>query len=99
MPILTADELKQAYHDRMPNSWIERLAAMGRTVPNEMLPTLRVYFAQQETLVRRIEDANNAQQSQSALQRRRRDDAADGHGQQQEQWPHRRQCSRHCHID
>ena len=52
MPILTADELKQAYHDRMPNPWIEWLAATGHTVPGEMLHTLRVYFRQQETLAR-----------------------------------------------
>ena len=52
MPILTAAELKQAYHDRMPNSWIEWLAATGRTVPNEALQSLQVYFVQQEILVR-----------------------------------------------
>ena len=40
MPVLTAEELKQAYHDRMPKPWIERLAATGHTVPNETLPTL-----------------------------------------------------------
>ena len=40
MPVLTMDELKQAYHDRMPNPWIERLAATGRTVPGEMLQDL-----------------------------------------------------------
>ena len=37
MPVLTAEELKQAYHDRMPNPWIERLAATGRTVPRESM--------------------------------------------------------------
>ena len=60
MPILTAEELKQAYHDRMPNSWIEWLAATGCTVPGESLYSLRSYFAQQETLTKWIEDANNA---------------------------------------
>ena len=54
MPILTEEELKQAYHDRMPNPWIERLAATGHTVPGETLQALRSYFAQQETLVKRI---------------------------------------------
>ena len=77
----------------MANHWIERLAATGRTVPEETMNTLRAYFLQQETLVKRIEDANNARQSQSALRRRRRDDAADE--QHQEQRPHRRHCSRH----
>ena len=33
MPILTEEELKQAYHDRMPSSWTERYAATGHTVP------------------------------------------------------------------
>ena len=97
MPVLTAEELKQAYHDRMPNPWIERLAATGRTVPEEMMNTLRAYFSQQETLAKRIEDANNARQSQSALRRRRRDDAADE--QHQEQWPHHRRHSRHRRDD
>ena len=60
MPVLTDDEIKQAYHDRMPNPWIDWLAATGRTVPTEMLQSLRVYFGQQETLARRIEDANNS---------------------------------------
>ena len=59
MHILTAEELKQAYHDRMPNPWIERLAATGRTVPGESMHSLRSYFSQQETLAKRIEDANN----------------------------------------
>ena len=67
MPILTEEELKQAYHDRMPSSWTERLAATGRTVPGETLLSLRIYFGQQETLAKRLEDANNAQQSQSAV--------------------------------
>ena len=49
MPVLTAEELKQAYHDRMPSSLIERLAATGRTVPTETLQGLREYFGQQET--------------------------------------------------
>ena len=40
MPILTAEELKQAYHDRMPNPWIERLAATGCTVPGESMHSL-----------------------------------------------------------
>ena len=80
----------------MPNPWIERLAATGRTVPIETLQTIRVYFGQQETLARRIEEANNSRQSRSALWRRRRDDAADG--QQQEQRPRRRRHSRH-HCD
>ena len=62
MPILTEEELKQAYHDRMPNPWIEWLAATGRTVPGETLHS-RSYFSQQETLAKRIEDANNARQS------------------------------------
>ena len=97
MPVLTDEEIKQAYHDRMPNPWIEWLAATGRTVPIETLQTLRVYFGQQETLARQIEDANNARQSQSALQRRRRDDAADE--QQQEQQPCRRRHSRHRRDD
>ena len=52
MPILTADKLKQAYHDRMPNPWIEQLVATGHTVPVETLHTLRVNFGQQETLAR-----------------------------------------------
>ena len=60
MPVLTNEEIKQAYHDQMPNSWIEQLAATGRTVPIEMLQALRVYFGQQENLTRQIEDANNA---------------------------------------
>ena len=63
MPILTKEELRQAYHDRMPNPWIEQLAATGRTVPRESLHDLRSYFMQQETLVKWIEDANNTQQS------------------------------------
>ena len=63
MPILTEEELKQAYHDRMPNPWIEWLAATGRTVPGETLNSLRSYFAQQETLAKRLEDVNNARQS------------------------------------
>ena len=50
--VLTNDEIKQAYHDRMPNPWIEWLAATGRTVPIEMLQGLLVYFGQQETLAR-----------------------------------------------
>ena len=94
MPILTEEELKQAYHDRMPNPWIERLAATGRTVPRESLHDLRSYFTQQETLAKRIEDANNAQQSRSAMQRRRRDDAADEQHQGQGQRPCRRRHSR-----
>ena len=44
----------------MPNTWIERLAATGRTVPTETLQSLQVYFGQQETLARRIEEANNS---------------------------------------
>ena len=52
MPVLTVDELKQAYHDRMPNPWIERLAAARRTVPNEMLQELQEYFGQQESLAK-----------------------------------------------
>ena len=60
MPILNAEELKQAYHHRMPNPWIELLAATGCTVPNKMLNTLQAYFSQQETLANWIEDANNA---------------------------------------
>ena len=66
MPILTEAELKQAYHDRMPSAWTERLAATGRTVPAEDLQSLRAYFAQQEALAKRLEDANNARQSRSA---------------------------------
>ena len=62
MPILTKEELKQAYHNRMPNSWTERLAATGRTVPGETLQALRSYFVQQETLAKRLEDVNNARQ-------------------------------------
>ena len=81
----------------MPNTWIERLAATGHTVPTETLQSLRVYFGQQETLARRLEDANNSQQSRSALRRRRRDDAAEE--QQQEQWPHCWRRSRHRHDD
>ena len=97
MPVLTTEELKQAYHDQMPDPWIERLAATGHTVPEEMMNTLQAYFSQQETLVKRIEDANNAQQSRSALQRRRRDDVADE--QHPEQWPHHRRRSCHCRDD
>ena len=52
MPVLTNDKIKQAYHDQMPNPWIDRLAATGRTVPTETLQSLRVYFRQQETLAR-----------------------------------------------
>ena len=96
MPVLTAEELKQAYHDRMPNPWIEQLAATGRTVPEETMNTLQAYFSQQKTLVKWIEDANNARQSQSALQRRRRDNATDE--QHQEQQPRHRHHSRH-HCD
>ena len=44
----------------MPSSWIERLAATGRTVPTETLQGLREYFGQQENLAKRLEDANNA---------------------------------------
>ena len=44
----------------MPNTWIEWLAATGRTVPTETLQSLQVYFGQQETLARRIEEANNS---------------------------------------
>ena len=98
MPILTEEELKQAYHDRMPNPWIEWLAATGRTVPREMLNSLRSYFAQQETLAKWLEDANNARQSRSVMQRRRRDDAA-ADDQHQGQRPCRRCCSRHNHED
>ena len=97
MPILTEEELKQAYHDRMPNAWTEWLAATGRTVPGESLQSLRSYFVQQETLAKRLEDANNARQSQSAVRRRRRDDAADD--QHQGQRPRRRHCSRHNRED
>ena len=57
MPVLTDDKIKQAYHDRMPNPWIERLAATGCTVPTETLQRLQVYFGQQETLARPIEEA------------------------------------------
>ena len=92
-PILTAEALKQAYHDRMPNPWIEWLAATGHTVPGESMHSLRSNFSQQETLAKRIEDANNARQSRSALRRRRRDDAADE--QHQGQRPCRRHHSRH----
>ena len=97
MPILTEEELKQAYHDRMPNPWIEWLAATGRTVPGETLNSLRSYFAQQETLAKRLEDVNNARQSRLAVQRRRRDNAADD--QHQGQWPRRCRRSRHNHED
>ena len=96
MPVLTAEELKQAYHDRMPSSWIERLAATGRTVPNETLQGLREYFGQQENLAKRLEEANNAQQSRSAVRRRRRDEAVEG---PQEQRPRRRHRSRHRHDE
>ena len=41
----------------MPNPWIERLAATGRTVPKETMNTLRAYFSLQETLAKWIEDA------------------------------------------
>ena len=97
MPILTEEELKQAYHDCMPSSWTERLAATGRTVPGESLQTLRMYFGQQETLAKRLEDANNARQSRSAVQRRRRDDVADD--QHQGQRPRRRRRSHHNRED
>ena len=93
MPMLTEEELKQAYHDQMPSSWTERLAATGCTVPGEMLQLLRIYFGQQETLAKRLEDANNAQQSRSAMRRRRRDDAADDPHQGLQ--PRRRRRSRH----
>ena len=83
MPILTDAELKQAYHDRMPSAWTERLAATGRTVPAEELSSLRLYFSQQEALAKRLEDANNARQSQSAGRRRRRDDAVEDQQQGQ----------------
>ena len=83
MPILTDAELKQAYHDRMPSAWTERLAATGRTVPAEDLPSLRLYFSQQEALAKRLEDANNARQSRSAGRRRRRDDAVEDQQQGQ----------------
>ena len=99
MPILTEEELKQAYHDQKPNPWIERLAATGHTVPGESLQALRSYFAQQETLPKRIEDANNARQNRSAVRRRRRDDAADEQHQGQGQQPCRRRCSRQNHDD
>ena len=97
MPVLTTEELKQAYHDRMPSPWIERLAATGRTVPRESMNTLQAYLTQQETLAKRTEDANNARQSRSALRRRRRDDAADE--QHPEQRPRRRRRSRHRRDD
>ena len=90
MPILTDAELKQAYHDRMPSAWTERLAATGRTVPAEELSSLRLYFSQQEALAKRLEDANNARQSRSAGCRRRRDDAVED--QQQAQRLRRRRC-------
>ena len=83
MLILTEAELKQAYHDRMPSAWTERLAATGRTVPAEDLQSLRIYFGQQEALAKRLEDANNARQSRSAGRRRRRDDAVDDQQQGQ----------------
>ena len=92
MPVLTAEELKQAYHDQMPSSWIERLAATGRTVPTETLQGLREYFGQQENMAKRLEDVNNARQSRSAGTRRRREEAAEG---PQEQRPCRRRRSRH----
>ena len=98
MPILTKEELKQAYHDRMPNPWIERLVATGRTVPGETLNSLRSYFAQQETLAKWLEDAFNARQSRSAVWRRRRDDAA-ADDQHQGQRPRRRRRSRQNHED
>ena len=47
--------------------------------------------------MKRIEDANNARQSRSALQRRRRDDTADE--QHPEQRPRRQRCSRHHRDD
>ena len=97
MPILTEEELKQAYHDRMPSSWTERLEATGCTVPGETLQSLRIYFGQQETLAKRLKDANNARQSRSAVRRRRRDDVADD--QPQGQRPHRRRRSHHNHED
>ena len=81
----------------MPDPWIERLAATGRTVPEETMNTLRAYFSQQETLAKRIEDVNNARQSRSALRRRRRDDAADE--QHPEQWPRHWCHSRHRRDD
>ena len=84
MPILTDAELKQAYHDRMPSAWTERLAATGRTVPAEDLQSLRLYFSQQEALAKRLEDANNARQSRSAGRRRRRDDAVEDQQQGQQ---------------
>ena len=40
LPVLTAEELKQAYHDRMPNPWIEQLAATDRTTPEESMNSL-----------------------------------------------------------
>ena len=83
MPILTEEELKQAYHDHMPSAWTEQLAATGRTVPVESLQSLRIYFRQQEALAKRLEDANNARQSRSAGRRRRRDDAVDDQHQGQ----------------
>ena len=83
MLILTDVELKQAYHDRMPSAWTERLAATGRTVPAEELSSLRLYFSQQEALAKRLEDANNARQSRSARRRRRRDDAVEDQQQGQ----------------
>ena len=97
MPILTEEEFKQAYHDRKPNPWIDRLAATGRMVPGESLQALRSYFMQQEPLLKRIEDANNARQNRSAVRRRRRDDAADEQHQGQGQWPRRCRCSRQNH--
>ena len=79
----------------MPSPWIERLAATGRTVPEEMMNTLQAYFTQQETLAKRIEDANNARQSRSAVRRRRRDDVADELHQGQRPRRRRRSCH-HC---
>ena len=92
MPILTEEELKQAYHDRMPNTWTEWLAATGHTVPVESLQSLRIYFGQQETLAKRLEDANNARQGRSAGRRRRRDDAVDDQHQGQRLRRRRRNC-------
>ena len=83
MLILTKEELKQAYQDRMPSAWTERLAATGHTVPVETLQSLRIYFGQQEALAKWLEDANNARQSRSARRRRRRDDAVDDQHQGQ----------------
>ena len=66
---LTADGLRQAYFDLMPQAWRNRFMELGRPLHNETLTSLRTYFANQERLSAQLQQANNSRQGKKGSAR------------------------------